>query len=147
MIFMRKSAFCILIQMIKFTSSFVCHLPSIMNRLSTAAYTSSGTSHDFYEVVMYFPFVNTVQKCPCIAQTTNCSRSDSYIVNLEIRLLDSLILIESCTSYRFKCIFRRILTLKQIVCRTKSCLHDTSCCTKNYTCSCSILHRPVTFYI
>ena len=57
------------------------------------------------------------------------------------------ILIESGTSYRFKSIFRRILTLKQIVCRTKSCLHDTSCYTKNYTCSCSILHRPVTFYI
>ena len=133
--------------MIEFTSSFVCHLPSIMNRLSAAAYTSSGTSHYFYKVIMYFSFVDTVQKCPCITQATNCSRSDSYIVNLEIRLLNSLILIESGTSYRFKSIFRRILTLKQIVCRTKSCLHDTSCYTKNYTCSCSILHWPVTFYI
>ena len=33
-----------------------------MNRLSAAAYTSSGTSHYFYKVIMYFPFVDTVQK-------------------------------------------------------------------------------------
>ena len=144
---MRETTFVLGIKEVEVLGANLSHFLPFVDWLSATAYASSRTSHYLYEVIMNFSFIDAIQKSSCIPKSADCCSSNCYIIDLEICFLYSLILIKSGTSYSFKCIFRWILTFKQIVCSSKSCLHYTSCCSENYTCSCSILHWPVTVNI
>ena len=116
-----------------------------MNRLATAAYTSSGACHNFHKVIVGFSPLNLIDQGSCISQSADCRRAHRHIIHLENSLLHSVMFIKTATSNSPKSICRRIFLLQQIVGSSQGRLHNTTGSSKDHTSSGAFLHRAITF--